>query len=251
MKLFLDIGNTAMKWRSRDVKGVEGGGWAHGRDWQPLVQRLAEQLGGGQVSELWVASVAGLEADRDLAQVLQQRLLAKPQFYYSSAADAGVRNAYSEPERLGVDRWLAMIEVHGRHGEAVVIDCGSAMTVDAVTRAGEHLGGYIVPGVQMLRDSLFKGTARVRVTENVAPSVQLGRSTSACVEHGLRAMSVGFVEFAIGRCRAQLSAECPVYLTGGDAEWLRDSLPGGLLHDPDLVLDGFERVIAARNGGAP
>lgn len=248
MRLYLDIGNTAMKWRAYPEAGGPAavrleGGRAHQRDWVRLAEELAAQCA-ERVTQLEVASVAGRESDILLGEALDKALGCRPRFYYSPASDYGVTNAYAEPARLGVDRWLAVVEAWHRDGAAIIIDCGSALTVDAVDAAGAHLGGYIVPGLGMLRESLFRGTAQVRVTEAVNTGVGLGRSTSEGVEHGVLRMSVAFVADVVVELRKTLNDTCSVYLTGGDARVLQPLLPFQVPCDPDLVLDGLERVTA-------
>ena len=248
MRLFLDIGNTAMKWRLYSPgKPRMQGGQAHRRDWTSLVDELA-QLCGGHVRELWVASVAGREGDQLLEKELLRALGARPRFYYSPAAGAGVVNAYADPARLGVDRWLAMVEVWHRTGAAVIVDCGSALTLDAVDGNGQHLGGYIVPGLAMLRGSLFQGTAQVRVTDSSPAALGLGCSTSAGVENGVLRMSVAFVTDVVVELRKTLSDTCPVFITGGDAAVLQPHLGFAAQAEPDLVLDGLERVVVSGAG---
>ena len=83
----------------------------------------------------------------------------------AEAQQGALINGYMEPERLGVDRWLAMLAVIEEEQPEVpicVIDCGSAITIDAVNAKGEHVGGLIVPGISMMRNALVKGTSGIR-----------------------------------------------------------------------------------------
>jgi type III pantothenate kinase len=86
-----------------------------------------------------------------------------PQFARSTFTAANVSSAYDVPERLGVDRWLAMLAAYNSLSEAVVvIDLGSAMTADGISKAGHHVGGYIAPGLRMMAQSLLARTDLVR-----------------------------------------------------------------------------------------
>ena len=97
----------------------------------------------------------------------------------------GVHFAYEDISRLGVDRCLAMIGAYHLVGSGVlVIDCGSAITADLVNGSGEHIGGFILPGVRMLESSLLGGTAKVLVEHETVISTEWGVSTEECVEHG-------------------------------------------------------------------
>lgn len=243
MRLLLDIGNTAMKWRCYGEDGVTQGDAVHGRDWEALVSNQSIPWPG--LTRIDIASVAGREADQALAAAITRQVPVAPVFYYSTAEDCGVRNAYAEPARLGVDRWLAVIEAWHRHGPAIIVDCGSALTLDAVNVHGQHLGGYIVPGLGMLERSLVQGTGSVRLGDaELADVLTPGRSTAEGVRHGILRMTVAFITDAVVALREGLPDTARVLLTGGDAARVARLLPLMAELAPDLVLDGLERVTA-------
>ncbi|MCC1497564.1 type III pantothenate kinase [Alcanivorax sp. 1008] len=245
--LFIDVGNTALKWRWVDAGGVRQGDSVHHRDWASLPALMDVEW--QRLSRIEVASVAGREADAALAAVLRSVSPVEPRFYYSRNCDAGVVNAYSEPERLGVDRWLAVIEGWNRYGPVLIVDCGSALTLDAVDKDGMHKGGYIVPGLGMLERSLVQGTGSVRVDfVGVDDSTAPGRSTSEGVRRGVLRMTVAFITDAVVALREGLPDTAPVLLTGGDAERVARLLTFPVKLAPDLVLDGLERVTATDTG---
>ena len=243
MKLYVDVGNTFMKWRLREGEQVRQGSHAHERDWLAVARALAATTD-VPPAEVHIASVAGPEGDRLLKERLAESFGLAPAFHYSESRACGVLNAYSQPRRLGVDRWLAVIEAWHRYGPAVVIDCGSAVTVDAVADA-RHLGGYIAPGLAMLRGGLLQNTADVHVSAVPEPSLAPGSSTTEGVEHGILVMSVAFITRAVVELRQSLPDTCCVLLTGGDAPALLSWLDEAPVHVPDLVLDGLERRVAA------
>lgn len=241
--LFLDIGNTALKWRYYADDAVSQGDAVHRRDWSCLEQ--IDAIDWAALDRIEVASVAGREADQVLGAAITALGQVPPRFYYSCEKDAGIVNAYREPHRLGVDRWLAVIEAWHLYGAAIIVDCGSALTLDAVTAKGEHLGGYIVPGLAMLERSLIQGTGSVRV-DNACPEDSLapGCSTSEGVRNGIMRMTVAFITDAVVALRQGLPDTAPVLLTGGDAVRVARVLPIVAKLAPDLVLDGLERVTA-------
>lgn len=239
MKLFVDVGNTSMKWRLRDDTECRQGTFTHDRDWSGVVGELA-RVAPAAVGEVHVASVAGAEGDGLLSAELARQLGVMPGFHYSEASACGVCNAYDNPRRLGVDRWLAVLEAWHRYGPSVVIDCGSAMTIDAVA-GHRHLGGYIVPGLAMLRGSLLQNTADVHLSSARYAALSPGSSTTEGVEHGILLMSVAFASRAVVELRKGLPDTCSVLLTGGDASRLESWLGDEVILVPDLVLDGLER----------
>ena len=248
MKLFLDVGNTAAKWRLRRGEERREGGNQHLRDWEQLSSQLTRVVGDAELESLHVASVAGLEADAVLAAELSATLGMPPNFYYSPAADGGITNCYAEPARLGVDRWLAMVDAwHRTEGAAIVVDCGSALTIDLVDSTGQHRGGYIVPGLRMLESGLLAKTASVRFHEAQAwTSLAPGESTVACVHNGTMRMTVAFITETVVALQNLVQDTCPVFVTGGDAMDVMAWLPDGFCHLPDMVLDGLERVTAGQ-----
>ena len=100
MKLFVDVGNTALKWRRRGADGTVQGGAAHGRDWPRALQAPLD-AGAAGFEQIWVASVAGAEADERIGALIEARTGVPPRFYYSRQEDFGVSNCYPEPRRLG------------------------------------------------------------------------------------------------------------------------------------------------------
>ena len=249
MTLVLDVGNTALKWRVHHEQGRTQGDCLHHRRWREVVEGLRLDWN-ESVDRVWVASVAGRAADAELAGLLETAFGVRPDFYYSQERDEGITNAYSEPRRLGVDRWLAMLEAWHRVGDAVIVDCGSALTLDAVASSGTHQGGYIVPGLGMLRESLAAGTAEVQVgDEDPARAMAAGRSTAEGVRHGILRMTVAFIRDGVVELRRGLADTCRVFLTGGDAHHIAPLLDLEAELAPELVLDGLERVMRRRDHG--
>lgn len=249
MVLFIDVGNTALKWRLHNGADRVQGGGSHGRDWMAMATALAREVTAAP-GQIWVASVAGGEADGALASALEAVFAVAPSFYYSRADHLGIRNCYREPGRLGVDRWLAMLEGWHQVGANIVVDCGSALTLDAVDGAGTHLGGYIVPGLTMLEGSLLDSTGSVRFeSPRQWLSTEPGNSTLDCVHNGVIRMTVAFVTDAVVALREAVQDTCTVFLTGGDAERVGRWLDFPVEVAPDLVLDGLERVARAAMKG--
>lgn len=241
MILELDVGNSSAKWRLRD--GAET--LARGRrDWHESWLELARQYSG--IQGVHVVSVAGEDQDAVLAQRLATDFYMTPVFAQTRSAWAGVTNSYEQPQSMGADRWLAMLAAwHECTDACVVLDAGSALTVDVINADGQHVGGYIVPGLAMQQASLLSATGRVRFEPQLASELSPapGRSTQACVAAGALVAVRGAAEQALVQARRIVGDECPLYITGGDAEavW-PDSLRSGSGDwrlRPDLVLDGL------------
>ncbi len=241
MKLFLDVGNSRIKWRSttmpesRAVSSVE----ALGKQWQDLPAESAVSLYG--------CNVRGPEVAKEIDRLVRQVFSSDVRWLSSQAQAAGVRNAYALPAQLGVDRWAAIVAANARNpGRAcIVIDAGSAITVDAIDERGQHRGGVIMPGLKML----FEGLGRAAQLQNIAADrrerlVQecqaLASSTEVAIVSGVVFSMRGGVRMVIEQQCRQINVKIhaiPIFVTGGDAHMLTfESLQTQRL--PDLVLDG-------------
>jgi type III pantothenate kinase len=146
---------------------------------------------------------------------------------------------YVQPDRLGFDRWAALVGAWAREPgcAAVVVDCGSAVTVDALQADGRHLGGIIFPGPAMMMDAFH---ARTGLPREVAPAPfdLAASSTGQAVASGVRTAVVGGIERALRHWEARLPGASR-WLTGGDAPDLAAELPAGVRLAPYLVLEGL------------
>jgi type III pantothenate kinase len=151
----------------------------------------------------------------------------------------GVSNAYQEPERLGVDRWLGVVAAHHLiEGDVVVVDAGTAIKVDIVNKDGRHLGGYIAPGLAMMEAALISNTARIRYSESeVGIGDGLPNSTARAVTEGCYEMVLGFLE----RIHHQYQ-DYKWVATGGDAQSLLDRLGIPVELQSNLVAIGAKLV---------
>lgn len=240
MILLLDIGNTTLHWAPcRDGALGSGGAFTHrGRD---LVQ-LADQAWGDLPvpDRVVVANVAGSDTGRALAGWLQQRWGREPETVRAGARACGVTNAYAKPEKLGIDRWAALVALHHHYPDAAcVVDCGTAITLDVINAAGVHQGGLILPGVETLKQQLLQNTADINSAGSLCPARLLADATADAVNGGAVYLAVA----AIDRIIADLVTECwvplTVVLTGGDVPVLLPLLATPAHHDPGLVLKGL------------
>lgn len=235
MILQVDVGNTRVKWRVVDgitvlFRGAGELGSADLFQVIPVDRRLA-------IQDVRVASVGGTVAKELLASRLSLEFGGSARFFEAQSEFSGLRIAYDNPASLGVDRWLAMLAVWKKYRSSfVVVDAGSALTIDYVDGQGVHLGGYILPGWQMLEHSLLQGTAQVRFNVREVARLDPGTSTGDCVSHGRNWLWRAMVERLEAESQARKIAK--VVVTGGDAERL---VALGLRAEywPDVVLDGL------------
>lgn len=239
MHLEIDMGNTRIKWRLRDgstilVRGAE----QTNSEFTSMESIL--RVYKKQIHAIWVVSVVGSEIEKKLNLWMAQFLPIKPVFARSCEFDGGVKNGYESPERLGVDRWLALLAVHRLTKNAcVIVSCGTAMTVDLLSRTGQHQGGYIVPGMRLMLGAINSGARLININKEQFPINLLpGRSTADAVFAGLSSMLSGVIENGIKQLSAQDNEKIELIFTGGDADKLLPLYPDAHVV-PELVLDGL------------
>ncbi len=241
--LQLDVGNSSAKWRLVDEAGqVIGRGRYVATD---ETSRRALLGCSERLDRIWVSSVADEAAESALRELLWGRWKLEPWFARTRAETCGLHNSYSEPTRMGVDRWLAMLGARARHdGRLCVVDAGSALTIDLVDAGGHHEGGYIIPGPQLMERALLLDTGRVRFDEQVGYALTPGTSTAEAVRHGIALAQAGAVGLALDR----LAGDSPALLVcGGAGQTLMQLLDRGGEYVPDLVFEGLE--VMARECG--
>ncbi|MCX7514582.1 type III pantothenate kinase [Frateuria hangzhouensis] len=215
MRLLLDLGNTRLKWALED-----GGRWhAHGAvawDEAPtLLGSFWDSLPAPAAA--FGASVVDEARERLVAAQVRDRFGLRIDWLRTPAAACGVRNAYPEPQRLGVDRFLAMVAAHAaRAGDCLLIGVGTALTLDALTADGQHLGGLIAPGPRLMQQSLFGATAQVR-PRSAGVLVDVADNTSDAVVSGCWQAAAALVERFVARMQPRLCTAPAVRLDGGDA----------------------------------
>lgn len=250
MILLVDAGNTRIKWAflsggevlpggawpTRDVAGLRG-------VWHPFpkVEKAGSEFSlpsSDQITAAVLACVAGDAVRAALAGLLDA--LGVPAHWIAPEAVAhGLVNRYEPPQSLGVDRYAALVGAARRlRRDCVVVCVGTALTADMLTAGGEFLGGCIVPGPDLMRASLFSGTA------GVGPAAggwrDFPRDTGAAVDTGIALALAGVVR---GMCERLAGGRVDVLpavaLTGGARACIGPLLPGEVLEIDELVLEGL------------
>ncbi len=246
MNLLLDIGNTNLRWALQEKEGPGPVQSVRHSGAIPL-DLLAAWEALDAPARVLVSNVGGAAVGAAVARVARSYWGLEPELAATRANCLGVRVAYPDPSRLGVDRWLALLEAHRRARRAtVIVDAGTAVTFDLLLKDGRHLGGLILPGIEMMRDSLLAGTHIPRVEAEPA-----GEPWAADTGAAVAAGSLHAIAALIGRLHDRLERQAgeppDVLLTGGDAARVSGALEPPFETVPDLVLRGL--ILLARNGG--
>ncbi len=240
MHLELDIGNTRTHWRMAS-SGQQGD--FNSSLWQgqtPLPAALTQL----QPAHIRLCSVQSAQLNWHIQQRLQQCWALKPQWAQVTTQAGGVTNGYRLPHSLGVDRWLALLAAWQQaQAPCLVLDAGTALTLDLLGAQGQHLGGYIFPGCSSLLQSFHRHTQGVRPESALVQShLGPGQDTTGCVQAAQNAAFMGLLQAAY----SQLPQAQALFLCGGDASRLEPlcaQLPLRLHKVPQLVLDGLSLCV--------
>jgi type III pantothenate kinase len=283
--LLLDVGNSRLKWALLrkpyqrrhqfaaqgviELDALRGSAAA----WTRLFKAV------GRPDVIYVCNVAGAAVERQIRAASERAGLSAPHFARSEAAAGGVRNAYREPWRFGVDRWVGLIGARHEHPgqDLCLVGLGTAMTIDLLDSGGRHFGGSLVPGPRLMIESLLEHTAGIRrraggwgatrsfdlafgsaptpgtalakasgkrSTASPTRPALFARNTHAALMAGARHACAALIERAMSEARRQLGRRPRLILAGGAAEAITPLLRGRYWREDDLVLRGLA-VLAA------
>jgi type III pantothenate kinase len=239
-RLLVDLGNTRLKW-AMQIDGVlqTASRFTHrDQDLLPLLAQAWNSLANPQ--QVVVASVANHKRREQLADWVQQYWSLNVDFVSSPGQGHGLTNSYAEPAKLGCDRWAAMVAAyHAAHTAVCVVDCGSAVTLDAVDAGGQHLGGLIVPGIQAMSEALTGNTTLVPVDFTHIPESLLGTSTQEGMARGISYAISSLIQQLLSELEQTRGVRAACYLTGGDSPVIARLLQIPYVLDADLVLHGL------------
>ena len=234
--LLLDVGNSRCKWAL-----AQNGIWTHqgvvgNTEWLALQHAFA-------VLPLPLRILASNVAGEAMVQRLRAVCAVwtcSPEFIKASAAQCGVRNGYQQPERLGSDRWAALIAAwHHVQGATLVVNCGTATTIDALSAQGEFLGGLIVPGVSLMQHSLATNAAQLMAEQGTVQDFP--RNTADAIHSGMLRATLGAVRHQFDLLQARCgTVRC--LLGGGAAGVVQPYLDLPLERVDNLVLKGLQII---------
>lgn len=174
-----------------------------------------------------------------------RRLLGTEPLVIDHTTVPGLRIRHLDPATVGPDRLVNAVAVTAGYGSpALVVDLGTATTVDVIGQDGDYLGGLIAPGITTAADALFRAGARLARVEIKAPAHVVGRSTEECMQSGIFYGAVGAVDAMVRRVVKEqgFPADVPVVATGGLAGSIRDASETITAVDPALTLTGIRLV---------
>ena len=257
MLLAIDIGNTNI------VLGVfDGTTLRHSWRLTTARDRTSDELGltvtqlldrdGLELSNIDGAVMASVVPPLTATMIdMCRRYLGRDPLNLEAGVETGMPILYEHPSEVGADRivnGIAAYEAYGRQRKLplIVVDFGTATTFDAISAAGEYLGGVICPGIGISADALFQRAAKLpRIDVRKPPNV-IGRTTVTSMQSGLFYGYVGLVEGLVHRLRKELGGAAYCVATGGLAEVISPETGVVDVVDRDLTLQGL-RILWERN----
>jgi type III pantothenate kinase len=190
-------------------------------------------------SRILVSNVAGEAMEQRLRSVCAG-WKCPLEFVTARVEQCGVRNGYQQPERLGSDRWAALIAAWSQvQGACLVLNCGTATTVDALSAQGEFLGGLILPGISLMQHSLATNTAQLIAEHGTLQDFP--RNTADAIHSGMLRATLGAIRYQFDLLQARFGAvRC--LLGGGAADVVQPHLDLPLERVDNLVLTGLQII---------
>ncbi len=234
-RLLLDLGNTRLKWALHDGDDWHASGAVA---WDEPVADVLAAAWAEQAPPPAVFGASVVDAPREalVAASVAAAFGREPRWLRTPSEACGVRNAYAEPQRLGVDRFLAMVAARADGlAPCVLAGVGTALTLDALAADGRHLGGLIAPGPRLMQQSLLGATAQVRPAQ-AGTVVEAADNTADAVASGCWLAAAALIERFATHMAPTLGGTPVLRLGGGDAEALLPLLaaPAQLAHDSVL-----------------
>lgn len=240
MKLLLDIGNSSVNWALE-----EGGKFtidgAFRYDKNNFDKNLQDNLSFVQSpTKVLLANVAGNKVFASLDAWVKQHWQLECWQPSVSEKFNQLKNSYNNPQEMGIDRWLAMIAAWEMHQTALcIVGCGTALTIDSIDMHGNHLGGYIIPGIELMQQALIKKTERINVSTNKHASIAYAQNTQAAINNGAFFAATAMIDRAVMNLSDKPEALPKCVIFGGMSELINPLLKDQFEHEPNLVLCGL------------
>jgi type III pantothenate kinase len=249
MQLLIDAGNTQIKWAAADTELAWSGApnWRqHGSVSHADIETLQSIWAALPITQILISNVAGETIQHSLNSLLSTAVPGlKPQRFVSMPECAGVKNGYAHPPQLGCDRFASAIGAHALMPAKtlLVVTCGTATTIDAVTSEGLFVGGMILPGLKLMAQSLARNTAQLpQIAESLSLQHTFADNTDQAIASGCISAQVGAIARAYDALANMQQRPVSCIISGGAAKFLLPHLELDYLNVENLVLTGLTVV---------
>ena len=239
MNLLLDMGNSRCKYAIADEQQIQKFGAISYAESDKFSEVAAYLSNLDQIEKVIISSVLDKLSNNKLIELIEKLSVDGYYFLRPDKDNFGITLTYTKPEHLGTDRLAVLIAANEKYnGNTCIIDCGSAITVDALSDKGKHYGGVIIPGVKTMLRSLSDNTELEWDTRSCNFN-SLAINTQDAIYTGCLNAIAGGIQKTLDEMQKFIGEFDQCIITGGDAELVIPLLPLGLIHDPTMVLEGL------------
>jgi type III pantothenate kinase len=256
MLLAIDAGNTNIvfavfdgakligSWRSAtNAQRTADEHFVYLQSWLQNVPQVANKLTAAIISSVVP------DATWNLRELCRERLVLEPMVIGDQRIDLGIKIMMDRPEEVGADRIVNAVAGIAQHKPPLlIIDFGTATTIDVVDTNGSYRGGVIAPGPHLSLQALHMAAAKLPRVEVAKPRQVIGTGTVSAMQSGIYWGYVAMIEGLVTRIKAELGQPAQVIATGGLAALFADATKTIDANDPDLTLRGLQ-LIYERNQG--
>lgn len=243
MKLLLDIGNSSVNWAIQDHDDfIRSGAFSYKKD--HFVDDLQENIFLSETpSDVLVSNVAGEKVFNLLHSWVEKKW--RRELWEASVTSnyKDLKNSYIDTQQMGVDRWLAMVACWEKYHTALcLVGCGTALTIDLINIEGQHLGGYIIPGIDLMQKALVSKTEQINVKISNQASLDYAKDTQTAINNGAFIATVSMIDSVTNKFLKELQSEPKCIISGGMGELTKPLLNSSFEYEPNLVLSGLSII---------
>jgi type III pantothenate kinase len=240
MKLLLDIGNSSVNWGIEEQEQfISNGAFSYDKD--DFENSLQENLLlSKKPSYVLVSNVAGTEVFNSLDNWVKKQWQLELWQACVTTNFKELKNSYSDTQQMGIDRWLAMVASWEKYQSSLcVVSCGTALTIDSIDQQGNHLGGYIVPGIELMQRALIANTKQINISVQNHALLDYADNTRAAANNGAFLATVAMIDRVVNNLSNESNSKPNCIISGGMAELIKPLLEHPFEHEPNLVLSGL------------
>ena len=242
MKLLIDFGNSRCKWALLDNEGLSPSGII---DYQQQArsnrkQYVIERLPINQANQIDCVSVLGEVFDQAFTSTMRDEFSSSAYFHYSQVDNYGIRLAYADPSSYGSDRYACLIAVAREPGAKIIVDVGTAVTIDAMDADNVHLGGLIFSGSDLMSRALSARATGIEEIGDPQKVEYLNNTTAQSVYSGGLLSQAHAIHSIVNTIKASLFTPVKIFITGGGADNVVRYVDHDYLCRPNLVLEGLQ-----------
>ncbi len=242
MRLLIDFGNSRCKWAILDNQDlIKANAYVYkSNDSIQRVREIVEHLSFDSTQQIHAVSVLESAFEQEFCIQVSKSTGIVTKFYTSQSDSFGVTLAYANPLTYGADRYAALIAAHNKTpGTKIIIDSGTATTIDVIDAKGKHLGGLIIPGTDLMCSALANKASGIGRPRQANPTRLFNDNTADAVYSGSALVLSHGVSGIVEEIMSKLDQKVSIFITGGES-YMFDFASREYVDCPNLVLEGLQ-----------